>query len=391
MRSGAGVGAAPLRMFGGGSVVEASAAWRTGPAGRVSTVVGMAKPTLRDRFLTPQVARALWSPLGILAAGGGVAAGIVVGLPILAAAGVGAAAYAVRVAVAVPKGKDADGVDPFSLDDPWRSFVWQAKRAQRQFADEVKRAKDGPLKNRLREIEERIDTGVEECWQVAQGGQALTEARSRVDLTSVTTQLSQLPASPQLEQNPALVATAEALQSQLDTARRMDQIIITTQDRLRLLDARLGELVTRVVELSVRPEGFDDLTAIGIDVDSVVGEMEALRLALAETDQAGRTSPTPMPLPAPLTSPAPLATASDPPGAPTPEMAAGATPPDQPASGTTPSGANQPAPGQPAPGQPAPNLPGAPHVPPNQPQTWPPSSPAAPPPSPGTGSPPPSS
>lgn len=330
----------------------------------------MAKPTFRDRFFTPQVARALWSPLGILAAGAGAAAGIVVGLPIVAAAGVGAAAYAVRVAVAIPKGKDADGIDPFSLDDPWRSFVWQAKRAQRLFADEVKRAKDGPLKDRLREIEERIDTGVEECWQVAQGGHALTQARARVDLASVTTQLSQLPTGAQLEQNPALVATAQALQSQLDTARRMDEIIASTQDRLRLLDARLGELVTRVVELSVRPEGFDDLTAIGIDVDSVVGEMEALRLALAETDRVGRTSgAVSAPLPAPLASPAPLATASDPPGTPAPGSPGTPTAADAPAATPTPS------PGGPTavlPNQPVPNPGTPPPVLPNQPQTWPP-------------------
>lgn len=327
----------------------------------------MATPTFRDRFFTPQVARALWSPLGILAAGAGAAAGIVVGLPILAAAGVGAAAYAVRVAAAIPKGKDADGIDPFALDDPWRSFVWQAKRAQRQFAEEVKRAKDGPLKDRLREIEERIDTGVEECWQVAQGGHALTQARARVDLASVTTQLSQLPTGAQLDQNPALVATAKALQSQLDTARRMDQIIVSTQDRLRLLDARLGELVTRVVELSVRPEGFDDLAAIGIDVDSVVGEMEALRLALAETDQAGRTSGVgSVPLPAPLASPAPLATASDPPGAPAPGST---TPPAMPAPSQAPS--------QVPPNQPVPSPGAPPPVPPNMPQTWPPQPPPA--------------
>lgn len=329
----------------------------------------MAKPTLKDRFFTPQVARALWSPLGILAAGGGAALGIVVGLPLAAAAGVGVAAYAVRVAVAIPKGKDADGVDPFALEDPWRSFVWQAKRAQRQFADEVKRAKDGPLKERLREIEERIDTGVEECWQVAQGGHALTQARARVDLQSVTTQLSQLPTGPQLEANPALVATAAALQSQIDTARRMDQIIGSTQDRLRLLDARLGELVTRVVELSVRPEGFDDLAAIGVDVDSVVGEMEALRLALAETDRAGRTSGVAsMPLPAPLAAPAPLAHASDPPATPAPGASQpGIAPPGAPASGAS---------GAVLPNEPTPNPGGPQPVPPNMPQTWPPQPPA---------------
>jgi hypothetical protein len=326
------------------------------------------------------VARALWSPLGIVAAGAGVAAGIVVGLPIVAAAGVGAAAYAVRVAVAVPRGKDADGIDPFALDDPWRTFVWQAKRSQRLFADEVKRAKDGPLKDRLREIEDRIDTGVEECWQVAQNGNALTQARARVDLESVTTQLQQLPSADQLQANPALSATKDALQSQLDTARRMDQIIVATQDRLRLLDARLGELVTRVVELSVRPEGFDDLAAIGIDVDSVVAEMEALRLALAETDQAGRTSVPPS-LPSTLAAPAPLATASDPPGMPAPGEPGAPSTAGAVAGAERPAGAPNPAV---PPNQPMPTPPGAPApVPPNQPQTWPPQPPADTPPATG--------
>jgi hypothetical protein len=247
----------------------------------------MPKPTFRDRFYTPPVARALYSPLGILLGGAGVAAGLVVGLPVAAAVAVGAVAYGARVAAAIPKGPVVEKMNPFELDEPWRTFAWQARKSQRQFAESVHITRDGPLKDRLREIADRIDTGVMECWQVAQSGQQLTQARARVDVASITRDLEQLPSGEQRRSNPALVATAQALQAQLDTAARMDGVIVTARDRLRLLDARLGELVTRVIELSVRPRGLDELAAVGADVDNVVGEMEALRQALDETDNAG--------------------------------------------------------------------------------------------------------
>lgn len=279
----------------------------------------MPKPTFKDRVLTPAVARAATSPLGIVVAGAGVATGIVVGLPIAAAVAVGVAAYGVRVAVAIPRrGQVLDGINPFELDDPWRTFVWQAKKSQRQFADAAAHTKDGPLRDRLQEIADRISTGVEECWRVAQSGNQLTQARARIDISMITMQLSQLPTGAPLQANPTLATTATSLQSQLDTAKRMDTIISTTQDRLRLLDARLGELVTQVIELSVRPQGLADLAAVGADVDSVVGEMEALRHALDESDQADNamlpapTAPTPPAL-APTTAPTPAPTPVAPP------------------------------------------------------------------------------
>lgn len=255
----------------------------------------MAPSRFRDRFLTRPVARALTSPLGIVLAGAGTAVGIAVGLPIVAAVGIGAAAWAVRVAVAIPKGFDADGIDPFDLADPWRTFVWQAKRSRRQFTDAVRTAKDGPLRERLAEIGDRITTGVEECWRVARSGQALTDARARIDVAGITRQLSELTyggggaggAGAQTTPDPAsaLGQTIEALQSQLATAKRLDEVIADTRDRLRLLDARLGEAVTRAIELSARVHETDDLTGLSADVESVVGEMEALRVALTETDQ----------------------------------------------------------------------------------------------------------
>lgn len=284
----------------------------------------MAPSRFRDRFYTRPVARALTSPLGIVLAGAGAAVGIAAGLPLIVAAGIGAAAWAARVAVAIPKGFDADGIDPFDLQDPWRTFVWEAKRSRRQFSDAVRQAQEGPLRDRLGEIADRVTTGVEECWRVARSGQALTDARARIDVASITKQLSELTYGPSAAQaadpSTALGQTVEALQSQLATAKRLDEVIADTRDRLRLLDARLGEAVTRAIELSARVHGTDDLSGLSDDVESVVGEMESLRAALTETDdlsssqqatppQPGTSAPTAgssaASAPAPATGPTP--------------------------------------------------------------------------------------
>jgi len=242
--------------------------------------------TFRDRFYTSQVARAITSPLGIVLAGAGMAVGVAAGFPIVAAVALGAAAYGARVAVAIPRGIDADGIDPFTLADPWRTYVWQSRRARRHYADAIRAAKDGPLRTRLEEIEERIALGVSECWRVAQQGQSIAEARSRIDIGAVTTQLSNLHAM-----NPtpppagsALAQTIEAVQAQLDTAKRLDAVITETDARLRLLNARLDETVTRAIELSARVGSADDLGNILDDVDVVVSDLEALRQALGEAD-----------------------------------------------------------------------------------------------------------
>jgi hypothetical protein len=76
----------------------------------------------------------------------------------------------------------------------------------------------------------------------------------------------------------------------------MDRTMSDAYERLRLLDARIDETVTRTIELSVSQTDADALTGLGNEVDSIVGDMEALRQAVDETRAAGQTSPPP-PLP----------------------------------------------------------------------------------------------
>lgn len=262
--------------------LQTGVSWQTG---------GVAQLKFRDRIYNRKVGNAMTGPLGIVLAGGGAAVGLALGFPIVLAVGIGAAAWAARVAVAMPRGLDLDGIDPFVLGDPWRSYVWKAKKSKRAYFDAIKQARHGPLKDRLEEIADRVETGVAECWSIAQSGQQLTEARARIDTNSIQSELTQINWNSSSGPPPpgsSKAETVEALQSQLATAARLDQVIADTDDRLRLLDARLDEAVTRAIELSARGQRVDELGSLASDVDSVVTDMESLRLALDETDRMAR-------------------------------------------------------------------------------------------------------
>ena len=242
----------------------------------------MPGPSFRDRFLTPPVARAMMSPLGIVLAGAGLAVGVATGLPVVLAAGVGVAAWAGRVLAAVPKGKPAAGIDPYSLSDPWRSYVLGAQGAQGRFQRTVGAIQAGPLRERLGDVVDRFDDAVGECWRIARRGHDIDGVLRNLDLAGNARELAQARSLPPTPTNQATIASLEA---QLASSQRMQNVSQDAQSRLRLLDARMDELVARVAELSV--SAGDDLGGLDSDVDSLVTEMEALRQALDETNRPG--------------------------------------------------------------------------------------------------------
>ncbi|HWB71814.1 MAG TPA: hypothetical protein VG452_06310 [Egibacteraceae bacterium] len=243
----------------------------------------------RDRFFTPAVARAITSPSAILLAGAGAAVAIAAGLPAAAVAAVGAAAYAGRVALAVPRRSPAEHVDYAAIDalgQPWSRFWREALDARKRYQRAVAAAEQGPLRQRLADIGERIDTGVRECVRIARRGAELDRALHELEPPGqVRQRLAELereraaggPGSQRLGR------TVQALAAQLESTERIAAVARDTRDRLRLLDARLDEAVARAVELSLRAGDPIELGGLGDDVDSLVGEMETLRQALEET------------------------------------------------------------------------------------------------------------
>src|SRR5262249_42469384 len=147
-----------------------------------------------DRYKSRATAEALTSPSAIVLAGAGAAVGIVAGLPVLAAAGIGAAAWAARVAFAMPRRKHVDRIDAFRLSEPWRLFVKDAQAAQDRFDRTVARMQPGPLQDRLRDVAARVGDGVRECWRIACQGDELQDAYQQLDVQSVQAELKQLEA-----------------------------------------------------------------------------------------------------------------------------------------------------------------------------------------------------
>lgn len=247
----------------------------------------MPGPSFRDRFFTPPVARAILSPLAIVLAGAGMAVGVATGLPLVAAVGVGAVAWAGRVLAAVPRGRPADQIDPYALADPWRSYVLGAQAARNRFDRTVQSVRGGPLRDRLNEVASRFDDAAGECWRIARRGHDIDNVLRNLDMADTTRELAQARALPRTPTNEATVTSLEA---QLASGQRLYSVSQDAQSRLRLLDARMDELVARVAELSV--SSGDDLGGLDSDVDGLVTEMEALRQALEETNRPGPTGQT---------------------------------------------------------------------------------------------------
>lgn len=231
------------------------------------------------------MARAITSPGAILAIGVGAGLGILTGGGILAAVALGAVGFVGRVAAAIPKGPQEERIDPFTLSEPWRHYVQDAIQAHRRFKDAVQDARSGPLRDRLQEIDDRVETGVREVWRIARSGHDLVDARRRVDPDSIRREIAAASrnASEPWEAGSAMERTMEALKAQLATVERLERVIRDADSRLRLLNARLDEAAARTIELSVQAHDVADLGGLGRDVDDMVDEMEALRQAIEET------------------------------------------------------------------------------------------------------------
>jgi hypothetical protein len=234
---------------------------------------------LRDRFYTPTTARAIVSwrlPLGAAVAVGG----WLVGIPALLALPLGAGVYVAAVGAAMPRPERRPTMDPFTLGEPWRRFVQGAQRAERQLRRTVSNTRSGPLRDRLEGIVARIDHGIEEAWEVAKRGDEIDGVIRRLDPTALRSRLQTFQAQAAEAPSPELDEAITSLQRQLETADRLRVLSNQTALKLRLGQTRFEELVVRAAEVSV---GVSDSDRYASDVDALVDELEALRLALEET------------------------------------------------------------------------------------------------------------
>jgi hypothetical protein len=177
------------------------------------------------------------------------------------------------------------GIDPFTVNEPWRRFVQDALKAQTRFGEVVAAARPGPLRDRLAEIGRALDDGVATTWATARQGQVVREARRRIDTNEVNRRLATF----RSDDGPDAERTVRSLEAQLDSAARLDAATASAESRLRLLQAQLDEAVARAAELSTRAGDIGELAGVESSITEVTDQMEALRLALEETGRAGGT------------------------------------------------------------------------------------------------------
>ena len=236
---------------------------------------------LRDRFFTPTTAKAILSWRLLLGAGVGVLAAVA-GLPVVAAVAIGVVVYAGSVLLALPRPARRAAIDPFTVGEPWRHFIHAAQRSQRQLATTVGATATGPLRDRLQGILERLDGALAESWQIAKRGDEIDHVVGGLDPTRLRSQLDTLRGRAGAAPTDESSASIASVESQLASADRLKALSASTADRLRLTQARLDELVSRAAEISV---GAGDTDHFANQVDDLVLELEAMRLAVAELPQ----------------------------------------------------------------------------------------------------------
>ena len=244
---------------------------------------------LPERVRTPAVMNAVTSPSALLLAGAGASVAILGGLPIAAVAVAGALGWAARVALAVPRGRAGDRIEPSRVGEPWRRFVIDAQQAQARFDRVVRHCQAGPIRERLARIGRRIADGVSECWRIARQGDVLQDALEALDRDEIETGLSNVArelADASGNRQSSLERTRDALLAQAQSYDRLSSVWHDTRDRLEVLNAQLDEAVARAVELSVHTGDIDALKPLTDDVESLVDELESLRLGLEEAGGA---------------------------------------------------------------------------------------------------------
>ena len=199
----------------------------------------------------------------------------------------GAVGLGGRLLAAMPKNEEAPRIDPFAVREPWRHSVIGALQARIRFEQASETFRAGPLRDAVERIGGHIDDAVEQCWQVARQADLVAGARSNIDDQDIERAVKRLRKSVGDGQpNDTQARTLEALQSQADSAGRLDQLLAGANDRLDLLNARLDQSVTQAIELSVSNR-IGDAEGIGADVGAIVDELEALRLAMEDVQGSG--------------------------------------------------------------------------------------------------------
>lgn len=238
--------------------------------------------SFRDRVFTKQTAHVLlsWRLIALALSAALLRFGF--GASWVLAILISVAMYLLSVLIGMPRPADRPKIDAFAVGEPWRQFVKGAQRSASRLNDTIAATREGPLRDRMDAVATKLDHGLDETFRIAQRGDEIDAAVQRLDPTALRSKLATLEQQRSTSPGDQIDAAVASVEAQLGTTNRLKDQSTKTANTLRLAQTRLDELAARAAEVSV---GSGDTDAYEHDVDDLVVELEALRLAVEETNR----------------------------------------------------------------------------------------------------------
>lgn len=165
-------------------------------------------------------------------------------------------------------------VDPAASLPRFRRYVVDAVEARQRYRDLCEGLRPGPVQDRLSQLQVRLDDGVSAVWETVQRAGELERVLATLDPDRVTREYKNAKRSGTGDE------ALNVLQERFASVQRLLNALDQIDERLGLLQARLGGLVARSAEVALASgrgaEQLDD------DLAAVVVELGALRDGLHE-------------------------------------------------------------------------------------------------------------
>jgi hypothetical protein len=155
-------------------------------------------------------------------------------------------------------------------------IVADAIRANTRWRELVSSLEDGPLVARLNEIGERVERGVIDVHGTAVRVGEVERVLATLDPDRAVTEFKRLKRAVDAGAAPP---EFDAVRQRFESTQRLLNVVADAEERLRILDARLGAAVARGAEIALTAGGAE-FSALDDDLDSVLDELTALRAGL---------------------------------------------------------------------------------------------------------------
>lgn len=232
--------------------------------------------------------------LGALAGG----AAWAVGVPVLAAAGVGAAVLGVKAAIGSALGTGGRETSrrppplPVADHSPERHWLDRAQEAVVSFRELAGSVPEGLVSERSRSIGQQSDKTLEGLRRLAGQATITRNVAAHVDVGRLTREAERLQVNVDTATDPDIheevERSLESVHEQMDIGVRLQQSLATLLARMESGTLGLERLVAQLAEILALSETATSPVEGAAQLEALADELEGLRAGLAETEQLSR-------------------------------------------------------------------------------------------------------